>query len=91
MDYGVGDLVYVVYWRKFPIPGNDANGSWEFAPTRVISRGKKSTCVETHNQSVLGEDSPTGSSIRFVDPADVFPDRARAVEETQKRRPPAAG
>lgn len=76
-DPDVGDWVYLVFWRPFPMPGNDKNGSWQAYPVRVVIGGKKRICVEVTSSfpSHLGgdEEALAGSPHRFVDPQYVYP------------------
>lgn len=87
-ELGVGQWVYVAYWAKFPLPGNQKNGMWEFVAARVISAGRAAVCVEIDNPSILAEEAPMGSAVRFVNPDHVFADRETAVQATQELSPP---
>jgi hypothetical protein len=71
----VGDVVFVGYWRPFPLPGRDDNGQWEFAGVRVVSAGLTTACVEVDNPSVMAGSSPAGSSLRFVELTRLFASR----------------
>lgn len=87
LTFDVGQWVFITYWAKFPLPGNQGNGTWEFASARVISSGAM-VCVEIDNPSILAADAAPGSAIRFIDPAHVFADRETAVQATQELSPP---
>lgn len=87
-ELDVGQWVYVAYWSKFPLPGNQKNGSWQFVAGRVISAGRVAVCVEIDNPSILAEDAQMGSAVRFIDPAHVFADRETADQATQELSPP---
>lgn len=80
----VGDWVWVLYWRSFPMSGNAANGTWETSPTRVVSIGRSGTvCHEVGNFSTATDDAGNPESYLRFTPADrVF----RTPEEANEAR-----
>lgn len=66
--FAVGDWVYVVFWRPFPMLGDTSNGSWDTAPGRVIAAGTL-ICFAIDNPTLPGwfyGDTGGGSPIRFA-------------------------
>ncbi len=78
----VGEMVWVVFWRSFPIPGNTGNGTWEVSTGNVISAGKFICVLLTGSLPAwMGGawEAPAMESPRFVHPDRVF----RTQEEAQ--------
>lgn len=89
-QYDVGDTVWLLFWRAFPMPGQPNNGTWDTVSASVIGVGRSGrVCVEVYNQGVATSDaaSPT-STLRYV-PADrVFPSSTLAAEAARTRPAP---
>ena len=84
----VGDWVWVVYWRPWPMGGDKFNGSWESAQTRVVALARSGlVCHEVSNSGVAPDDaSQPESFLRWTVPNRIFrtSDAAQEARRTLK-------
>lgn len=76
-----GDWAWVVYWRSFPLGGNDKNGTWETGVTRIIHVGVNGVVAhEVTNRSTAADDGSYNESFTRWTPADkIFRTRDEAA------------
>ena len=84
----VGDEVWAVYWRAFPMGGNPNNGSWEVAAGRVVALSKAGVvCHEVANAGVCATDGGYAGTLLRWTPAGRIHQTFDAARDACRGRP----